>query len=258
MSRLISIVNQKGGVGKTTTAVNVAGCLAAMDQRVLLVDLDPQGNASSGLGFDPQKEHAGLYETLVLNEPLDRAIATYEPIQYLHVVPATLNLAGANVDLVSIPEREFRLHNALSGFRDRYDFIIVDNPPSLGLLTINGLAAADEILIPVQCEYYALEGLSQLLHTIELVQQGLRPDIKILGAVMTMYDRRNQLSDAVFEEMYRYFPHRIFRSIIPRNVRLAEAPSYGKPILLYDPLSKGAKAYARLAKEILDTASYGS
>ncbi len=251
MARVISIINQKGGVGKTTTAVNLAAYLSAYGQKVLLVDIDPQGNASSGLGVDYQRLERGIYDVLVIEEVSLPQITLSHRLDNLHIAPANLNLAGANVELVNLPRREFRLADNLRPFIEDYDFILIDNPPSLGLLTINGMVAASELLIPVQCEYYALEGLSQLIYTINLVQNNLKPDLNILGAVLTMYDGRNKLSEAVFNELYQYFPRRIFRSVIPRNIRLAEAPSYGQSILEYDPHSKGARAYNKLAQEIL-------
>lgn len=249
MSRIISVVNQKGGVGKTTTAINLASYLASLGRRVLLVDLDPQANATSGLGIDYNNAPIGLYEVLMGPQGM-REAALPGPHSNLYVVPGSQNLAGANIELVGHPEREFRLHNELLNVKNDYDYIIIDSPPSLGLLTINGLVAANEILIPVQCEYFALEGLGQLLNTINLIREHIKPDINILGAVMTMYDERNKLTRDIFDELYRYFPHKIFRTVIPRNAKLAEAPSFGQPILHYDPMSGGAKAYARLAREI--------
>ncbi len=250
MARVISVVNQKGGVGKTTTSVNVAAALSLLDQTVLLVDIDSQGNATSGLGFDPMTVHPSVYDVLTENASIDQAIIN-TGIERLDILPANVDLAGASVELVSADQREYRLRHALGLVEDRYDFIIIDCPPSLGVLTINGIVAGNEILIPVQAEYYALEGLGQLLRTIELTKEYLHPDLNILGAVLTMYDRRNKLSQAVFEDMYKHFPNTVFRTIIPRTVRLAEAPSYGKPIALYDPTGNGAKAYMKLAREML-------
>lgn len=250
MGRIIAIVNQKGGVGKTTTAVNLSAYLAYLGKQVLLVDLDPQANATSGLGLDHRNLEAGIYESLVGDKPIFEIIK--RTMQGgLKVAPATLALAGAGVELVSLDNREFRLTNVLEEVRRDFDFIIIDGPPSLGLLTVNSLVAADEVLIPIQSEYFALEGLSQLLETISLVQTNLKPSLGIMGAVITMFDRRNKLSEAVMEELYKFFPNRIFRSVIPRSVRLAEAPSYGRSILHYDPKSRGGKAYENLAREVL-------
>lgn len=250
MTRIISIVNQKGGVGKTTTAVNLGAYLAQYGFRVLLVDLDPQANATSGLGIKHRELEHGVYETLVGTTPFTDIIRPTAHERY-HIAPATNALAGANVELVNMDNRELQLQRALADVSDRYDFILIDNPPSLGMLTINGLTAAKEVLIPVQCEYLALEGLGQLLETIQLVKDGLQPGLEVLGAVLTMYDSRYNLSDAVLQELYHHFPNRIFRSVIPRNVRLAEAPSYGRPILVHDRASRGARAYERLTRELL-------
>lgn len=253
MAEIISVVNQKGGVGKTTTAVNLSAYLALLGKFVLLVDIDSQANATSGLGINPAEVSAGVYEALLgIKEVKDIILETgYDGFR---LVPATVNLAGANIELVSLENREFRLYQALMANRQDYDYIIIDCPPSLGLLTINGLAASDKVLIPIQAEYYALEGLGQLLQTINLVKSNLKPNLDVLGAVITMFDKRNKLSDAVMEELYKYFPNKIFRSVVPRNVRLAEAPSHGKPISHYDPFSKGGRAYERLAREIIDHA----
>ncbi len=250
MGKIIAIINQKGGVGKTTTAINLSAYLADLKRQVLLVDLDPQANASSGLGLEVAKIDKGIYEALIAERELSSVIKRTKQ-SALSLVPATASLAGAGVELVNLENREFRLANVLQTVKDDYDYIIIDGPPSLGLLTINSLVSADEVLIPIQSEYYALEGLSQLLETINLVQEHLRPSLKIMGAVITMYDKRNNLSAAVMEELYRYFPQRIFRSIIPRSVRLAEAPSFGQSILQYQPKSKSANAYLNLAKEII-------
>lgn len=251
MARIISVINQKGGVGKTTTAVNLSAYLASTGNKVMLVDIDPQGNASSGFGVDYRNLEQGIYDVLMIDHVTFKDILLQTKIDNLHLAPSNLNLAGANVELVGADRREFRLADNLRQVINNYDFIIIDNPPSLGLLTLNGMAAADELLIPVQCEYYALEGLSQLLYTIDLIQNNLKPELQILGAVLTMYDGRNKLSDSVFNELYQHFPRRIFRSVIPRSVRLAEAPSYGQTILEYDPSSRGARAYERLAQEII-------
>ena len=250
MGKVIAVVNQKGGVGKTTTAVNLSAYLAHLGKQVLLVDVDPQANATSGLAIDHRNLEFGVYEALVGNKPFNQIIKRTMQSGF-KIAPATLALAGAGIDLVNMENREFRLANILEESRKDFDYIIIDGPPSLGLLTVNSLVAADEVLIPIQSEYFALEGLSQLLETISLVQNNLKPELGIMGAVITMFDRRNKLSESVMEELYKYFPNRIFRSVIPRSVRLAEAPSYGRTILQYDPKSKGGKAYEGLAKEIL-------
>lgn len=251
MARIISIVNQKGGVGKTTTALNLGAYLAEKGKFVLLVDLDPQANATSGIGIDPQGLEQGVYEAVLGNASM-RDIVQPTAHQGMHVAPATKNLAGLNIELVQMENREFALRDALLPVRNDYDFVLIDCPPTLGLITLNGIVAGDEILIPVQAEYYALEGLGQLLETVQLVKDRIRPEVDVLGAVITMYDSRNKLSDDVLHELYKYFPNNIFRSVIPRNVRLAEAPSYGRSIAHFDSQSKGARAYERLAQEILD------
>lgn len=250
MAHVISVVNQKGGVGKTTTAVNLASFLAEHGKFVLLVDLDPQANATSGLGIDHASLSAGVYEALIGSHSARQLIRKTDH-DGLKILPATQSLAGASVELVNAEEREHFLRKALLEVRNDYDYVLIDNPPSLGMLTINGLVAADAVLIPVQAEYYALEGLTQLLNTINLVKENIRPDLEVMGAVITMYDSRTKLSKEVLEELYRYFPDKIFRSVIPRSVRLAEAPSFGKSIVGYDPASKAAKAYERLAKEFI-------
>lgn len=253
MPRIIAVVNQKGGVGKTTTAVNLGAYLAKLGHRVLLVDLDPQANATSGLGIRHQELERGIYEVLVSQADIGSVVVPTNIDNY-HVAPATLALAGANVELVPLDRREFLLRDKMTDILERYDYIIIDSPPSLGVLTINGLVAADEVLIPVQAEYYSLEGLGQLMETIQLVKENLHDGLETLGVVLTMYDPQFRLSDAVLEELYKYFPNeQIFRSVIPRNVRLAESPSYGQSILHYDPRSAGAKAYRKLADEIHKT-----
>lgn len=251
MSVVISVVNQKGGVGKTTTAVNLAAGLSEAGKFVLLVDLDSQGNATSGLGVKYQELEKGLYHTL-LGESRLHDVVHNTAHAGLRIAPATPDLAGANVELVEMENRESRLSDALSEVKHAYDYIIIDCPPSLGLLTLNGLVAADYLLIPVQAEYYALEGLGQLLKTIELVRENIKPALNVLGAVVTMFDSRNRLSEEVMRELYQHFPNNIFRSVIPRAVRLAEAPSYGKSIFHYEPGGKGAKAYERLTREFLE------
>lgn len=251
MTKIISVVNQKGGVGKTTTAVNLAAALAEAGKFVLLVDLDPQGNATSGLGIKYQQLEQGLY-TAITGQSRIHDVVHNSAHAGLRVVPATTDLAGANVELVSVDGREKKLADVLSEVHHAYDYIIIDCPPSLGILTLNGLVAANHILIPVQAEYYALEGLGQLLKTIELVRDNIKPELNILGAVITMFDGRNRLSEEVMQELYKFFPNNIFRSVIPRTVRLAEAPSFGKSIFHYEPSGKGAKAYERLARELME------
>ena len=251
MPVIISVVNQKGGVGKTTTAVNLAAALSELGKFVLLVDLDPQGNATSGLGIKNQDLDRGLYHALMGQQRL-HDVAHNTNHAGLRVVPSTPDLAGANVELVNVEGRESKLADILSEVKHAYDYIIIDSPPSLGLLTLNGLVAADKILIPVQAEYYALEGLGQLLKTIELVKENIKPDLEVLGAVLTMFDGRTKLSAEVMQELYKYFPNNIFRSVIPRTVRLAEAPSFGKSIFHYEPNGKGAKAYERLGRELAE------
>jgi chromosome partitioning protein len=251
MSRVIAIANQKGGVGKTTTAINLGAGLAIAERRTLIVDMDPQGNASSGLGLSRSGDEVSMYDVLV--EGVDLAGILVHGIHFpcLDLAPASQDLVGAEVELVERPRRELLLREALKPLRERYDYILLDCPPSLGLLTLNTLAAADSVLIPIQCEFYALEGLSQLLNTVRLVQQSLNPRLQIEGVLLTMYDQRLNLSRQVAEEAKEYFGSRVFRNVIPRNVRLAEAPSFGKPIALYDVLSVGAQSYIALAKELI-------
>lgn len=250
MAHVVSVVNQKGGVGKTTTAMNLAAYLANFDRRVLLVDLDSQGNATSGFGHVPS-EVKGTYEAMMGDgKAIDYLLPTAH--DKLKILGAGPDLAGAQVELVSEFNRERKLSAALAPLLNDFDYIVIDNPPSLGLLTINGLVASDSILVPVQAEYYALEGLGQLLQTVNLVREHLKPELAITGAVITMFNPVATLSRQVLEEMYKHFPGKIFRSVIPRSIRLAEAPSYGKSILHYDPYSKAAKAYERLAQEFLE------
>ncbi|MBI4142412.1 AAA family ATPase [Candidatus Uhrbacteria bacterium] len=250
MAHVIAVVNQKGGVGKTTTTLSLGSYLAASGKFVCVVDMDPQANATAGLGVDHRTVEAGIYEAI---SGLTTARRAVQPTAHegLQLIPATGALAGANIELVSVDRREFRLAEAILEIRNDFDVILIDCPPSLGLLTVNALAAADSVLIPVQAEYYALEGLGQLLETVELVRKQLRPSLQILGAVVTMYEGRLRLSNDVLQELHRYFPDRVFRSVIPRNVRLAEAPSHGKTIAAYDPDSKGARAYEKLAREMM-------
>jgi chromosome partitioning protein len=251
VSRVIAIANQKGGVGKTTTAINLGAGLAVAERRTLIVDLDPQGNASSGVGINRITLEHSIYDVLVDGLPLKDAIRERVHFPYLDVVPSSPDLVGAEVELVEQPQRELSLRHALQPLRETYEFILLDCPPSLGLLTLNTLAAADTVLIPIQCEFYALEGLSQLLNTIRLVQQNLNPRLQVEGVLLTMYDNRLNLSRQVAEEAKEYFGSRVFTSVIPRNVRLAEAPSFGKPIVLYDILSAGAQSYLALANEVI-------
>lgn len=249
MGQVISIVNQKGGVGKTTTSINLAAYLSKLGKSVLLIDIDPQANATSGLGVSRELDR-GVYEVLAGPQSFrDIIVGTNHPNYYL--APATASLAGANVEFVNLERREFRLYDNLLDIRHDFDYTLIDSPPSLGLLTLNGLTAADQILIPVQAEYFALEGLGQLTETINLIKENLKPELDILGAVLTMYDSRNRLANDVLSELYNYFPNKIFRSVIPRSVRLAEAPSHGQSILHYDPQSRGARSYERLAREFI-------
>jgi chromosome partitioning protein len=245
-----AVVNQKGGVGKTTTTVNLAAYLATFGKKILLVDIDPQSNASVGLGVDRSKIERCLYDVIVDGLPADEVILK-SAIGNLDVLPSTPKLAGAEVELVAIEGREHRLKHALAAIKKEYEIIIIDCPPSLSLLTVNALTAANEVIIPIQSEYYALEGISQLTHTLELIRENLNPELKIRGIVLTMYDPRTLLSAQVAEETRKYFGSKVFQTVIPRNIRLAEAPSFGQPIIFYDPGSKGAEAYENLCREVL-------
>lgn len=250
MARIISLCNQKGGVGKSTTAQNLATFLAALGKRVLLVDLDPQANTTSGIGLNPRKLEKSIYHALIGKAPAEGLIKKTR-ILNVDILPASSALAGASIELVDIRGREYKLKEILEPIRRKYDFIIIDSPPSLGLLTINALTAAGKIIIPVQCEYYALEGLADILRTVQLVNTNLKTKTAIMGTLLTMYDRKSRLHRAVAKEIRRKFPGYVFETVIPRNVSLAEAPSFGKTILQYDPYSHGAKAYRQLAEEIL-------
>ncbi|ELC0571533.1 ParA family protein [Listeria monocytogenes] len=250
MSKVIALANQKGGVGKTTSSVNLSSSLAFLGKKVLLVDIDPQGNASSGVGVNKGEIEHCIYDVLV-DDVVIQDVLQKTDLDNLNVIPATIQLAGAEVELVPAISREIRLKKAIDSIRDDYDYVIIDCPPSLGLLTLNALTAADSVLIPVQCEYYALEGLSQLLNTIRIVQKHLNEDLQIEGVLLTMLDARTNLGIQVIEEVKKYFQNKVFNTIIPRNVRLSEAPSHGKPILLYDAKSKGAEVYLELAKEVV-------
>lgn len=253
MGRIIAIANQKGGVGKTTTSINFSTLLAKRGKKVLLVDADPQGNATSGVGVDKNVE-LSVYD-LIINDEIDpKETIQKTEIKNLSICPSNINLAGAEVELVSMMSREYRLKEKLEILKDSYDYIIIDCPPSLGLITLNSFTAANSVLIPVQCEYYALEGLGQLLNTINLVKKHLNKNLEVEGAVLTMYDMRTNLSNQVVREVKRYFEDKVYKTVIPRNIKLSEAPSFGMPITLYDEKSKGARAYEKLAKEILKNA----
>jgi chromosome partitioning protein len=250
MARIIAIANQKGGVGKTTTSINLSSSLTINDQAVLMIDMDPQSNATSGVGIDPKTLSHSLYDSLMRGEQLSDAVSV-TTVPRLWVVPATADLVGAEVELVNIEERESVLKKSLQGLTDHYDYIIIDCPPALGFLTINALAAADSVLVPVQCEYYAMEGLGRLMANVKRIQDGLNPSLELEGILLTMFDSRNSLARQVSEEIRNHFKDKVYKTMIPRNVTLAEAPSYGQPAAFYNAASAGAQAYLELAKEVL-------
>ena len=250
MGRVIAVTNQKGGVGKTTTAVNLGACMAIAAQKVLLVDIDPQGNATSGVGYDKNGLSKSTYDVLMDSADIAEVVVPTN-VKGLYIVPSNIELTGAEIELVTEMGREVRLKQALSNIRGDYDFIFVDSPPSLGLLTINALTAADSVLIPIQCEYYALEGIGQLIRTIEKVRRNLNPDLEVEGILLTMYDSRTNLSQQIVDEIRRFFGEKVYKVIVPRNVRLSEAPSFGKSIIEYDIISSGAEAYLKLAEEVI-------
>ena len=250
MGKIVSIANQKGGVGKTTTSINLSTILAKKGKKVLMIDADPQGNASSGVGIDRDEIELSVYDILINDAQIEEVVKKTN-IKNLDICPSNINLAGAEVELVSVMSREHRLKEKLDLVKDRYDYIIIDCPPSLGLITLNSFTASNSVLIPVQCEYYALEGLGQLLNTISLVKKHLNKEIEIEGALLTMYDARTNLSNQVVKEVKKYFNNKVYKNVIPRNVKLSEAPSYGMPISIYDPRSKGAKSYEKFVKEFI-------
>ena len=251
MSRVFAITNQKGGVGKTTTAINLAAALAANDFRVLVIDSDPQGNATTGLGVTKNSKRPSLYQVLLADVAAKDAIVATE-FEGLHLISADKNLVGANLELVDLPDREFRLRERMESIREDYNYILIDCPPALDLLTLNALIAADSVLVPIQCEFFALEGISELMDTIERIRQGFQHPLAVEGILLTMFDDRNNLTRQVAADLMEFFGELVFKTVIPRSIRLAEAPSFGQPILAYDPRSRGAESYIKLAKEILD------
>ena len=257
MARLIAIANQKGGVGKTTTTINLGASLAVAEMKVLIIDADPQGNSTSGLGLRG-KFHRSFYHSLVLNEPLENIVLTAEDIPNLKIIPAEKILVAAEIELVDLEDREYRLKRLLEGFASQFDYVLIDCPPSLGLLTLNALAAANSVLIPIQCEYFALEGVSELWDTLVKIRRTLNPSLTIEGFLLTMFDERTNLANQVASDLRDFLGSQVFSTIIPRNVRLAEAPSYGKPIVLYDIKSKGAESYLRLAQEVINNVKKGT
>ena len=251
MGRVIAVANQKGGVGKTTTAINLSACLAEKGQKVLAIDMDPQGNMTSGLGIDKDEVEKNIYDLMIGQVGVEEVLQK-EAIENLDIIPTSIDLSAAEIELIGVDDKEFIIRNAIAPIKDNYDYIIIDCPPSLSMLTINAMTTADSVLVPIQCEYYALEGLSQLIHTIDLVKDRLNNDLEIEGVVFTMYDARTNLSLQVVENVKENLQQNIYKTIIPRNVRLAEAPSYGQPITLYDPRSTGAEAYRLLAEEVIN------
>ena len=251
MGRVIAVANQKGGVGKTTTAINLSACLAEKGQKVLAIDMDPQGNMTSGLGIDKDEVEKNIYDLMIGQVGVEEVLQK-EAIENLDIIPTSIDLSAAEIELIGVDDKEFIIRNAIAPIKDNYEYIIIDCPPSLSMLTINAMTTADSVLVPIQCEYYALEGLSQLIHTVELVKERLNPILKIEGVVFTMYDARTNLSLQVVENVKENLQQNIYKTIIPRNIRLAEAPSYGMPINLYDPKSTGASEYQRLADEVMN------